>query len=795
MNSIFRSVCVLVLIAGLISTGRASSILEVTPLTGQIILVHFKDGHVVHSVAGQAYGEEKVVNAPLDTAAAVLGSNYRVTSTNDPRFAIPLQAADVGRKSKGTDFAWQSPPNWTLEHWLYLQLPSPMKTGSTYVLDTGSLADNGNRWTLTFDERTARSEAVHVNLVGHVPGAPQKFAYVYHWMGDRGGLDLKPYQGKMFHLVDKKTGASAFSGPLRFRFSKTTVETAHPYDSPNGNFLGSDVYDCDFSAFSIPGTYVVSVEGIGCSFPFKVEPDIYREAFFTVVRGLYHNRSGIELTTNHTRWPRPAPHNPRLTPGFANKLFYTTNRFTEWGSEGGTASQLTNRTAFRGFVESAGWYQDAGDWDGYYSHLIVPQQLLFAYEVAPRNFRDGELNLPEGVNGVPDILDEAGWLPRFFYRLRHELMQKGYCDGGIGSRIAGDAFGSDTGGFVRGSWQDTNRLWAVSGADPWSTYRYAGVCAHLAYCLNLARAPDPEGVDWVREGQEAYTWAAAHTASGDENHPQAPTALKNPRAYAAAALFRVTGKPEFQEQFLKDFPKLGSGVALEPGEPSYAVMVYALGTETTNSYNLQHLKAARTSLLEATDQILLGTASKRACRWGGNFYFPMLVGQQTAPNVIEGIVGLAVARRLGLSDVAGRYLGALYTTADYFLGCNSLNMTWVTGLGPRHPNQIFHIDSWVVGYHDGMIPYGPWRTESSNPGGASNWVTDHDYANRTCYPPIGGSQSPVWPGNERWHDNRWSPMSSEFTISQTLSPTAALFGVLCDPGFPASNGSQGGPQK
>jgi hypothetical protein len=72
-----------------------------------------------------------------------------------------------------------------------------------------------------------------------------------------------------------------------------------------------------------------------------------------------------------------------------------------------------------------------------------------------------------------------------------------------------------------------------------------------------------------------------------------------------------------------------------------------------------------------------------------------------------------------------------------------------------------------------MIPYGPWRTENNNP----TWVTDHDFPNLTVYPSVAN-----WPGNERWFDNRWSPMSSEFTISQTIAPSAALFGFLCAPG-------------
>jgi hypothetical protein len=47
---------------------------------------------------------------------------------------------------------------------------------------------------------------------------------------------------------------------------------------------------------------------------------------------------------------------------------------------------------------------------------------------------------------------------------------------------------------------------------------------------------------------------------------------------------------------------------------------------------------------------------------------------------------------------------------------------------------------------------------------------------KTVYPPID-----AWPGNERWFDNRCSPMNSEFTIHQTLAPAAAIFRLRCAP--------------
>ncbi len=766
-------------------------LIEVLPLDDRVLMLHFDEGHVVHHLRGMSRSDERVVASPLDATAATRPGSYRLTSSDDPAYARPLSPQSVGRKSKGTDFAWfvdrwengravNTRPDHAKEHWLYLHLPGPMVRGKTYTVDTGGLASNGRKWTIRFDEANVRSEAVHVNLLGYVPEAPQKFAYVYHWMGDRGSLDLRPYAGRRFQLIDQATGRPAFTGKLVVRAAASQQETFHKSDSPpDGNFLKAEVYECEFSSFTRPGEYRVAVDGIGASFPFRLGADVYREAFRTVARGLYHNRSGIALEAPFTAFTRPAPHNPKLTPGFTGKLIYTTLRYTEWGSEGGAAKDLLAHA--KGPIESAGWYQDAGDWDSYETHLRVAQELLLAYEIAPRNFRDGELNIPESKNGVPDLLDEAAWLPRFGHRLRHELLRKGYGTGGIGLRIAGDAFGDDEktlpdGKKVgQGSWEDVNRTWAASGEDPWSTYRYAGAAAQLAYCLNLAKVADPEGIDWAAEATEAYDWARKNTRPGDASR-QPP--LKVPRAYAAAALFRLTGEKAYETQFLGDTADITPTSALWD-EGQYGPELYALarGKGKPIAADLERMRAA---VLFTADSIAVDVAGKRALRWGGNWYMPMLVGQQTTPLVLQLAVAHGLSKR---SDPARakRYLAVLGTTCDYFLGCNALNMTWVTGLGPRHPVQVFHMDAWYNGKgrpHPGIIPYGPWRKQSDL--GQGPW--DVAWPHKTVYPPID-----AWPGNERWFDNRCSPLNSEFTIHQNTAPTAALFGILCAPGLAASD--------
>jgi len=762
----------------------ASELLEVGPLTESILLLHFDDGYVEHHQRGMPRSQEKVVVNPLRVSQATNPANYQLSSTNDPTWASPLMPDKIGRKSKGADFAWftdkwengravNTRPDHAKEHWIYLFLPQPMKEGCSYVLRTGDLAANGRVWEIKFDSNRSRSEAVHVNLLGYVPTAPKKYGYVYQWLGDAGGLPASAMRDRKFVLIDQANHLPVFRGSVVFRSWATNAETANILDSPpHGNFLKADVCECDFSDFKQGGQYVLAVEGIGASFPFRIDPDVYREAFRTVTRALYHNRSGIELREPFTSFARPAPHNPKVTPGFAGKLLYTSVRDQDWGSEGGDPKKLME--GVKGPVEACGWYQDAGDWDSYLSHLRVPRELMFAYEFAPKNFRDGELNIPESGNGIPDILDEAAWLPRFCYRLRHELLMKKYGTGGIGLRIAGDAFGADErklpdGKMVaQGSWEDVNRTWVVSGEDPWATYGYAGVAAHLAYCLAIAEKADPQAIDWTREAQESYSWAAGHTQPGDQN-PE----LTYARAYAAAGLLRLTGDSEYRRQLAEDTANISPGADLAD-DRKLGPIIYCVGGGKLEQEAVV-LARLRAALIFTADHYGISTPSKRALRWGGNWWFPMLMGQQTTPLDVEIAAGYAITKK---SDPvkAKQYLASLYTTADYFLGCNALNMTFVTGLGPRFPHHVFHLDAWYTGkpgLHPGLIPYG--QTRKGKELGIGPW--DSDWANQTVYPALD-----EWPGNERFFDNRCCPGASEFTVHQTIGPAAAAFGLLCAPG-------------
>ena len=158
-------------------------IVEVLPLSDRVLMLHVAEGHVAHHKRGMPRSDERVILGQLDTSVAARTGSYCISSSDDPAYRHPVTPLDVGRKSKGTDFAWfvdrwengyavNDRPDHVKEHWIYLRLPRPMLRGKHYQTDTGALAANGRFWSIVFDEARVRSEAVHVNLLGYARGAP-----------------------------------------------------------------------------------------------------------------------------------------------------------------------------------------------------------------------------------------------------------------------------------------------------------------------------------------------------------------------------------------------------------------------------------------------------------------------------------------------------------------------------------------------------------------------------------------------------------------------------------------------
>lgn len=751
----------------------------------KILMIEFSDGEIYHHGYHQTEEDDFIVGDALNITKASYCKSYFIQSDDDPHYKNGLHPLRVGRKSKsnggiikckdnGLDGRCNSPH--VLRHFIYIELPFSLKQGKTYTLQLDGLATNSNEISFTFDEFHIRSAAIHVNLIGFSPSNKCKFGYVSHWMGDLGPLEIDHIGNKTFHIVNSHDYRIVYTGTLS---KQKDFETGNPdgrrEDSPNGNFIAADVWQADFSGLEQTGEYFIAVEGFGRSESFQIDSDVYRAPFFHVTRGLYHHRSGIELKEPYTSWWRGACHNPNITPNF--HLRYSHYRYMDSPEENGPLDEV--ESLFDDSIncnDMWGWYQDAGDWDAYTSHAVIPAFLLTSFELKPTNFSDGELNIPESGNGIPDFLDEAQWL------LNHYRRTKGPTGGNAGGRIEGDRYPANECGKGFPSYEDIRPFWVVYGEEPLLSFIYARLAAQYAYNLTIAKKvgglckkvrADLLISDWKQEAINAWTWANTHLKAGDENMPR----LRAERTNAAAWLYKLTDDFSFLDAFEKGIAEVGGdmdrfelykwGIWGYVTIPKRASLNIAL-QDQLKALSIKFAETEVTDAIENGRSFRLGTAQNRA----------VLQGHATTPYVMPAIIAYEIS---GIQ----KFIDAVYTSCDYMLGGNPLDIVWITGIHKNSVQQVFHMDSWYrkegnKGFVPGIIPYGPqgecdWMKASNGDCNAWGWW-DNDYSLTFCYP-----HYKAWPVHELWFNHRYAPPTAEYTVHQNIGPAAAVYGYLIAP--------------
>ena len=193
----------------------------------------------------------------------------------------------------------------------------------------------------------------------------------------------------MVSINDIETGETVLSAPLILR-------------AANWRLSGEDLYAFDFSSLSKPGTYQACVPGIGVSDPFVIGSEVLNHAAYTAARGLYYQRSGVDLTAPYAedRFTRPKGHEYDPDGRKIDALFH--------GSLPNTPLHTDEMPGE--MIDARGGWHDAGDYGKYMPTAAAALWFLFtAYDIDPAKFADGALNIPESGNGVPDLLDEARW--------------------------------------------------------------------------------------------------------------------------------------------------------------------------------------------------------------------------------------------------------------------------------------------------------------------------------------------------------------------------------------------------
>jgi len=690
------------------------------------------------SKEGKIMTFDRVVGERPDPLLLDRPDNYSVTSVDDPFYAAGAGPQAVFRKSKPTDLACMGATfDAPLEHTLYLKLPHPLKIGKRYTIKFARLGVDDQ--TFLYDPHLIRSEAVHVSHIGFRPDDPSKVAFFSLWMGNGGGLTCK--EGTPFFVIDHKSATVSFKGGVTL--AKVVSETNE--DVYGKNFSGVNVYAMDFTGLRKTGTYRVCVEGAGCSYPFDIQDDVWRKAFYVSVRGLYHQRSGIEIGPPYTTLRRPRGFHPddgvRVYASNA-ELMGTSNGLA---GDVDVFAKLTQGRTNDIVPDAWGGYCDAGDWDRRIQHLVASRLLLELFELFPDYFARVDLNIP-GSKDLPDLIREALWDIDFYGRLQTK-------EGGVRGGIESEAHPR----YGEASWQQSQVVMAYA-PDAWSTYQYAASAARAAFVLGardtrLSRT-------YLESAMRAMDWAEQAL----KNMVNPPFQVRDVRNLAAAELFRATGKKVWHTIFLES-TVLARGDVLPPApqgsDQGEAEWIYS----RTGAPGMDGaLKArCRNAVIREADK-LVRAQGLAGFRWMKDPWRPAFAGVFTVPDAIP------VIRAYELTG-KGEYLRAVILACQTGLGANPLNICYTTGLGWRSPLHPFHIDSRVTNQPapPGITVLGPLDVQFL---GGSDF-TFHKIAGGFCFP-----RANEWPVIETYWDVYWYPFMCEYTIQNTIAPNAYIWGYL-----------------
>lgn len=623
-------------------------------------------------------------------------------------------------------------PACALKHYIYLKLGGQLRRGEYLIRAPAAYLQDTP---FVFGEFT-RAISIRTNQHGHRPTDQLKMGYLALWLPggpNNGAFTFEPYNLRSFNVIDAKGGV-VFRGSIVLRLGPTEREASEPsiytYQHEDGttytaNRSGTYVYGLDYSDWSggKAGLYRLQIPGLGVSDPFMVSEAAWYAAAKISLAGLYHHRSGITLD-GRFGYSRPVNQRPGMTGAiYQSKLPYL---FSSENSVGfvpfghGAAKPWITDTAS---PEAWGGYMDAGDWDRNTVHLKIANGLLLVYEALPAAARSVSWGIPKSseildpslyrcMDDLPDLLHEVAFGLDVYRRLQDPA--SGAVWGGIESE--------DTPRYGEPSYL-CSQITFVYAADHQSAWRYAATAARFARITHELQREPVSGV-YSASAEAAFNWAESVHANLERAYEEAihlaraegafdkiswdarKTAIlketKPARASAAAALYRLTGKPVYR----KLFETLVQGGLEELDEAGDARWDYAQAADADPGLRRTILDAF---VISATRHIVAAQRERTnysSTKWGG---IPMLWGQGNAPDYNQ--VQLLIRAHIKSQD--SKFLKCMQAAMAQVLGANQAGMCMTTGLGVRnvrHPLQEDHIAMGVAAPAGITVyGYGPWQ--------------------------------------------------------------------------------------
>lgn len=644
----------------------------------------------------------------------------------------PMAVETIGRSRVVVGFDKAYSPR--IEYRVHLLLDEALTPGERYAI---FLPQIGVRTPRFIYHPGMISPSIQVNQVGFLPQA-RKLAFAGNWLGSGGPM---PVDGETFTVHDPGNNSIVLKGQLEL------VDENDPWS-------GNTVYRADFSALTTRGEYYLSVPGLGRSHRFSIRGEVFKPVFKTAFRLFYHSRNStaIQSPWADSGFERHGGIRAELSafihPSVVSSAFSI-------GEEAGSYKKIHK-----------GWF-DAGDY-GQYVTNAAPVWYAFGigFDLAPSVFSADDMNLPESLNGVPDVIDELEWGMDWLLSMQNPK------NGGVYSRVAPLT-------WDEGAPESVKKKRYLFEITTHASASFAAVTALHARLLGQYRPDRAKQV--LNASLAAWRFLETHPQWPDEGdqykNPPGVRAGEYPdrsavdnRLWAAAELYRTTGETGFKTSFSRLFSELKpdptQGVSfMHQSMAAFWSMYLALRAQanTNEADRLLQEKLARILLTSADWH--LGNAEANPFRAPLHPHIPY-TGWGAFAQSSKMVLPLLRAHTI---DSDQRYCQVALEMGNPQLGANPLSISFITGIGnrsPRHPLSMLSKSDSQAAPLNGIPVNGPhYQLPGYWP---ATRAVNENY------------QPPDFPALRRYVDAYPLPPMSEPTVA-AYALTAVAYGLLSSP--------------
>ena len=442
---------------------------------------------------------------------------------------------------------------------------------------------------------------------------------------------------------------------------------------------GDTVSAADFSGLRKAGKYYLEVPGVGRSWDFAVEKNVYQRAYYLAMRGFYGQRCGIAVD---------------MGPEFPEYKHAACHQKGEFHPSSGAKGPRNN---------IGGWH-DAGDYGRYVVNSgVTTGTLLWAWEMYHKKLKDISLKIPESGNGTPDILNETRWNLEWMLKMQDD-------DGGVWHKQTSEHFS----GFVAPEDDDLQSEVIGTGKAPYkSTCATANLAAVGAIAARVYKPFDAAfAARALDAARKAWAWAEKNpdvtfaNPAGVSTGEYGDKSCKDERVWAAAELWRTTGEKPYNDFFVQEYAKYLPDLDSPPAEGwnslgAMGLWSYALGKRRGSDH--QAMEAIRARTVAAARAVVERTNSN-----------PYRMSMQ-ARDYVWGSNGVAAGYGMYLL-IANKFQrdksfqDAARDNLHYLLGRNAFSLSWVTQLGEHafeHPHHRPSGSGKQPGPWPGLLSGGP----------------------------------------------------------------------------------------